>query len=370
MELDEKSTLLKMDFSLETPEERTSKVKEIIEHTPSEKLTPAYLEKLSDYIIFAMDKQERKSKKILTENRLITVKKRETSFEGLVTKFENDEDSIYNLIANDKNIIFQPKISITEQDLAEIPQLKKLHDDILKLEEKAKAATGRQLYTLKKQIIQLRQDQYVIKNSYKKYIYCTNLIKSLNRMDLNEKITYDAETGKITSSCAVNLFSPKIISAILCNYSALKESSWEELNSDLRWLLLDLEGIIERNLKEQKPIFYDILIYKIDGLSNENIQIKIKELHDVTYSLEYISKVWRNSIPKIIAEGASAEYLVWYYTFAERGQWKRCSRCGQIKLAHKYFFSKNSTSKDGFYSVCKYCRSVKGKQEREKEVKN
>ena len=108
---------IKMDFSLETLEERNEKVKEIIEKTPPEKLTPKYLEKLTDYIIFAMDKQERKEKKILTDNRMVTVNKRETSFEGLAGKLENGEDGIYDMIANDKNIIFSPKVSITEKDI-------------------------------------------------------------------------------------------------------------------------------------------------------------------------------------------------------------------------------------------------------------
>ena len=108
---------IKMDFSLETPEERNEKVKEIIEKTPPEKLTPKYLEKLTDYIIFAMDKQERKEKKILTDNRMVTVNKRETSFEGLAGRLENGEDGIYDMIANDKNIIFSPKVSITEKML-------------------------------------------------------------------------------------------------------------------------------------------------------------------------------------------------------------------------------------------------------------
>ena len=110
---EENSSYIKMDFSLETPEERNEKVKEIIANTPPERLTPKYLEKLTDYIIFSMDKEERKKKKILTDNRMVTVNKRETSFEGLVGKLENCEDGIYNMIANDKNIIFQPKVSIT-----------------------------------------------------------------------------------------------------------------------------------------------------------------------------------------------------------------------------------------------------------------
>lgn len=75
--------------------------------------TEKYLEILADYLILCMEKQERKEKRILTENRMSTVNKRETSFEGLVGQFENGEDGIYNLITQDKNVIFQPKISIT-----------------------------------------------------------------------------------------------------------------------------------------------------------------------------------------------------------------------------------------------------------------
>ena len=123
-------TTIKLDYSLETPEERNELVKKIIDKTPSEQLTPKYLEILSDYIIFAMDKQERKQKQILTDNHMVTVNKRETSFEGLVGRFENGEDGIYNLIANDKNIIFTPKFQITQQDIAEIPELKQLVDAI------------------------------------------------------------------------------------------------------------------------------------------------------------------------------------------------------------------------------------------------
>jgi len=54
-----------------------------------------------------MEKQEKKEKKILTENRLATINKREISYEGLVSQLENGEDGIYNLITdNGKNTIF------------------------------------------------------------------------------------------------------------------------------------------------------------------------------------------------------------------------------------------------------------------------
>ena len=82
--MEEKTTdYIKMDFSLENPIDRVNKVNEIIANTPSEKLTPYYIEKLTDYIIFAMDKKERLQNNVLTLNHMKTVNDREFSFEGL-----------------------------------------------------------------------------------------------------------------------------------------------------------------------------------------------------------------------------------------------------------------------------------------------
>ena len=110
--------MIKLDYTLKSPEERNELVKKILEENPepSEK----YIEILTDYLIFAMEKEERKQKEILTDNRMTTVNKRETSFEGLVSQLENGEDGIYNLITNNKQIIFQPKVTITKKDLEEI----------------------------------------------------------------------------------------------------------------------------------------------------------------------------------------------------------------------------------------------------------
>lgn len=349
---------LKLDYKLESPVERTELVRKIIEQTPPQQLTNRYLEILSDYIIFAMDKQERKNKKILTDNRMVTVNKRELSFQGLVGKLENGEDGIYNMIANDKNIIFTPKISITPQDIAEIPELKQLRDAIDEVEKQMKAATGKRKFLLKKQLIEMRQDQYVIKNAYKKPIYCLNGIKSMAKLDLSENITIN-EKGEVSSDGMISLFDAKHVSALLCNYSKIKEEVWDRFGSDTYYLMQDLDTVTDCALKEKHPLYYDLLIYKIDGKQNVEIQQLLHEKHGIKHSVEYISSLWRNKIPKLIAEQAQENYLIWYYTIKEKGKWKRCSRCGQIKLAHNRFFSKNKTSKDGFYSICKACRNKK-----------
>jgi hypothetical protein len=353
-------TTIKLDYSLETPEERNELVKKIINNTPSEQLTPRYLEILSDYIIFAMDKQERKQKQILTDNHMVTVNKRETSFEGLVGRLENGEDGIYNMIANDKNIIFTPKFQITQQDIAEIPELKQLVDAIAEVEKAEKKAVGKKKFLLKKQLIAMRQDQYVIRSAYKPPIYCMNAIKSFSKIDFDENVSISGD-DEIEDNSLVSFFNPKHVSALLCNYSRLKEDAWGKFYSDSYFLMEDLDTLIEKTLRDSYPMYYDLLIYKIDGKQNLEIQSLLNQKHNVKHSVEYISSLWRNKIPKLLSEQAQEDYLIWYYTTQKKGKWKKCSRCGEIKLAHNKFFSKNKTSKDHFYSICKCCRNKKNK---------
>ncbi len=290
---------------------------------------------------------------------MITINKRETSYEGLVAKLENGEDGIYNFMTGgDKNILLVPKIQITEDDIATIPGLKELREEIRKVEIKQKIAKGKQKFLLTKQLIEMRQDQYVLKNTYKPPITMVKLTKGINQINLNEHIKVD-ENGNPVSDCLVSLFDPHHICCLLCNYSKLKESCQGHFDSDWWYLMEDFDNLLKRALKEEYPVLYDIMIYKIDGLQNKDIAIRIKQDYNITYSVEYLSAVWRKKIPKIIAEKAKEEWIVWHYTYEEKGKWKKCSRCHEIKLAHPYFFTRNKTAKDGWYSMCKCCRNKK-----------
>ena len=361
--LDKTKNELKLDYTLQDPGARNELVKKIIEQTPPQRLTPKYLQLLSDYLVFAMDKEERKKKNIITDNRMVTVNKRETSFEGLVEKFQNGEDGIYNIITNDKNIIFTPKISITEEDIQTIPGMKQLRDAIAQIEAQEKVATGKRRFLLKKQLIEMRKDQYVLKNMFKPPIYCLNVTKSFNHIALEEKISVN-EDGSLKIEGNFSLLNPDHVSAVLCNYSRIKQDCWGQFSRDAYYMIQDLENLVDETLEKDFPLYYDLLIYKIDGKTNEEIQSLLERDYGVRHSVEYISSLWRNKIPKMIAEQARKDWLIWHYTFEEKGQWKKCSRCGQIKLAHNMFFSKNNTSKDGFYSICKDCRNAKTKAKR------
>lgn len=50
---------LKLDYSLETPEERKALVEQILQEDPNP--SSAYLEILADYLVLCMEKQEKKN---------------------------------------------------------------------------------------------------------------------------------------------------------------------------------------------------------------------------------------------------------------------------------------------------------------------
>ena len=306
-----------------------------------------------------MEKQERKQRKILTDNRMMTVNKRECSFEGLVSQLENGEDGIYNLITDNKNQIFQPKVTITKKDLDEIQPLRQLREAINVWEAKLKVTEGKDAFVIKKALIEMRKDQYVIKNAYRKPIVPNKLTRSTHVIMLpDETSSFDEEGYPIPKE--VSLLNPVVCSAILCNNSRLKEDSFDRFEGDLYYLMLAFDEIADKALKEY-PLYEKIVECKVDGLQNTQIQEILQMEFGIKHSLEYISSLWRKKIPKLIASQAEDEYLYWYYLNIEKGKYKKCSRCGQVKLAHNKYFSKNKTSRDGFYSICKKCRNSKNK---------
>ena len=350
--------MIKLDYTLESPEERKQLVEKILEECPNP--TSQYLETLADYLVLCMEKQEKKEHKLLTENRMATVNKRETSFEGLVSQLENGEDGIYNMInTNSRNTIFQHKVMITKKDVEEIPGLKQLREAIKMWEEKLKTTSGRDAYIIKSAIIELRKDQYLLKDAYRKPIIPKSLTRSRHFIPLDSDFSFDDEGYVVPEG--VSLCDPKVVSAVLCNYSLLKQESWGEFEKDLWYLMQEFDEVVDAALKNY-PLYDRICEYKVDGLQNIDIQEKLQMEFGIKHSVEYISSLWRNKIPKLIASEAEDRLLDWYFLNEMKGKYKKCSRCGEVKLAHNKYFSKNKTSKDGFYSICKCCRNAKAKK--------
>ena len=333
---------IKLSYKIDCTDTRLQIVESICEKHGDE-LSTYNLEQLGNYLVFQMEKEERRERKILTPNRMTTVNKRETSFENIVSKFEHNKDGIYSIMNEDKNTILSPKVSITNADIEELPFIKQLRESI-----KFLSALPNRNYIIQQAIIDLSQTQYMVKDAYRKPMRSANA-------NIAGAPPYDW-------SNILNFKNWKITKAFLLNYSRLKNSSAEKIGEDMFWILVDFEELADAALEASHPMLYDIMKDKIDNMQNKDIQAKLEQNYGTTYSVEYISSLYNNKIPKLITEEAETQELIYHYTFVEKGSWNKCNRCGQVKLLHPRFFSRNSkSSKNGFYSICKDCRNNKGK---------
>ena len=61
--------------------------------------------------------------------------------------------------------------------------------------------------------------------------------------------------------------------------------------------------LVEKYVRQPYPELYQLLIMKIDGMLGEKIAAALSTPSQ-RYSAAAISKLWRQKLPKVIAEGA------------------------------------------------------------------
>lgn len=98
----------------------------------------------------------------------------------------------------------------------------------------------------------------------------------------------------------------------------------------------------------------EILDMKINKKTNRVIQKYINEKYNKSYTENYISTIFRQKILVSIAKAAAYhEEIIGNLWFEEN--FKECSCCGKIYLLSPHNFVRKSRSKDGFSSTCKWC---------------
>lgn len=350
----EELIIMRLDLNIKTVEGR----KRFLERAFAEEApTNRDLEQAADYLIFAQETESRGP--LLTANRMVTVNKRETSMEALTEKLEGGESAFHGLIKENKNTILTPKVEITQEDLDDIEPLRELRKIIDYWESKVDAMEGPERYKVRRMIIEMRKDQYAIKNAFRKPTYAKMASQSTTNYNLDSDTGYslDGEWREISKN-TIDLWNPKHVSQIIANYSFIKQETYDKMDSDLKWMLVDLERMIDKALIDE-PLLKEILIMKIDKTPNVAIQVQLNQKFDVLHSQEYISSLYRNKIPKLIADKIKEEWVDFVYLNNLKGTYKTCTRCGETKLALNRYFSVNKTASGSWYSLCKECRNKK-----------
>ena len=115
-----------------------------------------------------------------------------------------------------------------------------MRDAIEAWEAKLKTTSGKDAYIIKKALIEMRKDQYIIKQAFRRTVVPTALTKSKTPGILREPVYEFDESGFVKQE-GLTLMNPKLVSAILCNYSRLKQDSEGNFENDTWYLLYDFE---------------------------------------------------------------------------------------------------------------------------------
>lgn len=337
-----------------------------------------YTENISNYLAdAAFSEEEKRSHLITTSSRTLTQNKRETSFEGLSDQYLLGESQLHNLFKpDDKGVIFCRKDDLTAYDRDQYPELKTIDNDLEYFTELfLKAQSPHDRYLIKKAIIEKRQERYTVKEQVAPAMAHAFLRGESFPSGGDSLLEVIDRPPYILDNSRISLYNPAHVFNLLNMYSTLKENYSENLQHDLHYTMdeldeyteLALSGVPSEETGRERPFvphYKDILIHRIDKLmTNEEIAATISIKYDGQNCIKgrkitaaYVSSVFKHRLPKMIVEEAVEKYLMWYFTFKVKPVWKKCSRCGRVLPAHPFFYTKNNTTKTGFYSMCKFCR--------------
>ena len=294
------------------------------------------LEKIADYILYAPD-GERINKtteyNFYTEDEFKRKLKREGEvfLDGIVQKATSsgkieEPEVIDFLIRKGNNYKLSNEQKVYKKDIEKVPELKEYQnaiDQLNKQQKNTKAVFDKKKIGGIKTLI--KEDMKDVKDMRLGTIYFKQPLPDEGKIDYDE----------------FDFFNEKHIEGLL----SIKPRC--DLQDDLACLTNDIQYLIN------KCSFSDVELDIIDMMRNNYDVSDIGEELDCKY--QTVQSMINKIIKKIINKYEDV-YEDWYYLNISKGKYKKCSKCGEIKIANERHFRKRSDNKgDGFIGVCRKC---------------
>ena len=280
-------------------------------------------------------------------------------------------------------------------------------EDRTKIRQRALNINQFHYLKLRHLLVELRREQYTIKDSYSERVLLHNSNPPIQ--EENDK-TFDSDIpiwplGLNSDNQLSKLLFRKFdaLAADKVSEKELKQISkfyWEKENEKLAWtknsfdfenlesvyqLFLQLEELGEEeqeffsttNLLIKTLWFYieeaeltdiqrEILNLKIKKEKNQDIAFYINKKYGKTYTVNYISTIFRQKIIPAINNAASYhKQIIRSLPFDE--EFKVCTKCGRRLLRDPINFVRKSRAKDGLSNHCKACDKREREEKKKKE---
>lgn len=336
----------------------------------------ANLEKLANYILYSPD-GERITKKTKynfyqDEKKFMNI---ETNIEGMSVNKEgnsldNGENVIDFLVNTSDNYKMECKQRITAKDTKRefIEDYHDMNSNLTKLlkdedfkyvKQEIKKKLSSVIAIIKKQPADFEKKLKLSKLYYirsKLDLYISYWIKANKEDMINIKDSIDGtiyfkninnyfyESTPYGVLERFDFFDKEHVKRLLC--VPIQKDGISTLNPEVQILVTDLQKYI------LKCEFDTFKLQLIELLRKDLI---LEEIADILGTSRQNMQFHYNTIINQIIKQYEMEYEDWYYLNICKGKYKRCSKCGEIKLVQR--FSPDQRNKDGLHSVCKECRN-------------
>ena len=255
---------------------------------------------------------------------------------GDENKLDKEFENVFAIFQLPKNYKKVKDIVIEKKDFERFPILKEYQHSIDHMESKLQELMKIDLKKIKAK--KVKDDIRNRKNILKKNL---RLLK-LDMLDAKKMIERPIiwKSPLKDSGCAdydaLDMFDKEVVKELLRVHKSV------DLQDDLSCILVDLENLvnkIEFTDKQRK-----VLELWSNGLATGEISKKLNVKPNTVASC-------LNSVVDLIIKQYEKEYEEWYYLNIRKGEYKKCSRCGEVKLVSQ--FSKNGNRLRG---NCKNCK--------------
>ena len=298
------------------------------------------LELIASYILAVDDVDDKVNYKIYTSEELFKRACQEFNVINDVAKANGGLDMKYEEEGNKgveafpffqlpKNYKKVKDLKLEKEDLEKYPPMKDYYEFYNYLKEESKRLWGTKNLSkeemvrrgkIKKLLPEIKKDMMDAKKQLQMPIIWKSPLKDNGGAD------YDL----------LDMFDKEVVKELLRVHKGV------DLQDDLSCILVDLENLINKiefTDKQRK-----VLELWSNGLATGEISKKLNVKPNTIVSC-------LNSVVDLIVKQYEKEYEEWYYLNIRKGEYKKCSRCGEVKLVSQ--FSKNGNRLRG---NCKNCK--------------
>lgn len=318
--------------------------------------TRAQMSAMADYLLFVSDpgstlRERSEEYPVLTRNREATIARREVGAGALAPRGGSDQPSVEEALSSLGRNVPSTGVGAPRSPSPSDWRMADNEEAVASLLAQADRAGGKRRFELRRQVIAKYRERSAIAESASPAIpsVSRSLVPPDSPVCLDDEVGIDPVTLAPRGRRGLTMCDEPCVRALMRDYPALRALCEGDARSDVAAMLADLEEALSA-VCAGDAVLSEFVSLMLEGrtVASATAEMGARGVHR---SGQYWAAQWGQRLPRAVADRARRVWLLRNW-----GKRKVCTMCGRELPAHPMWFTRN-TSRDGYYSRCKECRT-------------